>query len=101
MVSGAEGLPLATYLQFALRRIMEGARKKNLIVTLVFINFRKAFDSLHRGILIKILRAYGIPSAIVDLINLLYVNTRGKVITPDGERQCHLTSWLGFFRETH
>ena len=41
--------------------------------------------SLHRGLLTKILRAYGIPSGIVDLINLLYINTRGKVITPDGE----------------
>ena len=35
----------------------------------------------------KILRAYGIPDVIVDLINLLYVNTRGKVITPDGETE--------------
>ena len=33
------------------------------------------------------MRAYGIPSVIVDLINLLYVNTRGKVITPDGETE--------------
>ena len=71
----------------ALRRIMEGARKKNLTAALVFIDFKKAFDSLHRGILMKILRAYGIPGVIVDLINLLYVNTRGKVITPDGETE--------------
>ena len=68
-----------------LRRILEGARAKNLPADMVFIDFKKAFDSLHRGLLMKILRAYGIPARIVDLINLLYINTRGKVITPDGE----------------
>ena len=68
-----------------LRRILEGARAKNLPAAMVFIDFKKAFDSLHRGLLMKILRAYGIPARIVDLINLLYINTRGKVITPDGD----------------
>ena len=33
----------------ALRRIMEGAKAKNLKATMVFIDFIKAFDSVHRG----------------------------------------------------
>ena len=37
---------------------------------MTFIEFHKAFefDSVHRGILMKILRAYGIPDKLVDLI---------------------------------
>ena len=54
---------------------------------MVFVDFKKAFDSLHRGILMRILKAYGIPDSIVDIINLLYVNTKGKVITPDGDTE--------------
>ena len=43
----------------SLRRILEGATAKNLPAVMTFIDFRKAFDSVHRGILMKILRAYG------------------------------------------
>ena len=48
----------------ALRRILEGAKAKNLLAVLTFIDFKKAFDSIHRGILMKILHAYGIPDVI-------------------------------------
>ncbi|XP_063680102.1 uncharacterized protein LOC134815494 [Bolinopsis microptera] len=68
----------------ALRRIMEGARAKNLKATMVFIDFKKAFDSVHRGLLMKILKAYGIPEAIVRLIEGIYTSTKANVITADG-----------------
>ena len=68
----------------ALRRILEGAKAKNLSAVLTFIDFKKAFDSIHRGILMKILRAYGIPDAIVNLIDRMYTDTTAKVITADG-----------------
>ena len=68
-----------------LRRILEGARAKNLSAVMVFIDFKKAFDSVDRVTLMKILLAYGIPKKIVDLISLLYTNTRAQVITPDGK----------------
>ena len=45
-----------------LRRILEGARDRNLSALLLFIDFKKAFDSVHRGILMKILLATAYPS---------------------------------------
>ena len=68
----------------ALRRIIEGAKAKNLKATMVFIDFKKAFDSIHRGLLMKILLAYGIPEALVSLIQKLYTGTKARVVTVDG-----------------
>ena len=68
----------------SLRRILEGATAKNLPAVMTFIDFRKAFDSVHRGILMKILRAYGIPDKLVDLIERTYTDTLAKVMTPEG-----------------
>ena len=69
----------------ALRRIIEGVKEKNLEATIIFIDFRKAFDSIHRTKMLKILKAYGIPDQLVNAIRILYENTRAKIITPDGE----------------
>ena len=52
---------------------------------MTFIDFKKAFDMVHRGKMIKILRAYGIPDIIVKAIEDTYHKTKAKVITPDGE----------------
>ncbi len=42
----------------ALRRIIEGIKEYNLKAVLTFINFKKAFDMVHRGMMLKILKAY-------------------------------------------
>src|SRR6056300_1363575 len=44
-----------------LRRIIEGVKENNLKAVLTFIDFKKAFDSIHRGKMLGILKAYGIP----------------------------------------
>ena len=71
----------------ALRRIIESAKKFNLKAILVFIDFKKAFDSIHRGKMLKILQAYGIPEKLVKAIAVLYENTKAKVLSPDGETE--------------
>ena len=67
----------------AIRRIREGIKDKNLPAIFTFIDFKKAFDSIHRGKIAKVLRSYGIPDKLVDAINMSYANTRAKVYSPD------------------
>ena len=71
----------------ALRRIIEGVKANNLKAVLTFIDFKKAFDSIHRGKMMKILKAYGIPPNLLKAIDKMYTNTRAKVISPDGETE--------------
>ena len=70
-----------------IRRILEGVRAKNLQATLLFVDFTKAFDSIHRGKMEQILLAYGIPKEIVAAITILYRNTKVKVRSPDGDTE--------------
>ena len=58
MVSGPKRTTVAQIL--ALRRIIEEVKKNNLPAVLTFIDFKKAFDSIHRIKMMKILKAYGI-----------------------------------------
>ena len=69
----------------ALRRIIEGVKSNNLPAIITFIDFTKAFDTIHRGKMIKILRAYGIPNELVEAIEDMYQDTTAKVLSPDGE----------------
>ena len=66
----------------ALRRIIEGMKRKHLPAVMTFIDFKKAFDG---GKVMKILRAYGIPALIVQSISDVYDNTSAMVLTSDGE----------------
>ena len=68
-----------------IRRIIEGVKNKNLPAVLVFIDFSKAFDSIHREKMKEILIAYGIPGETVNAIMMLYRNTRSMVRSPDGD----------------
>ena len=68
----------------ALRRIIEEVRKNSLPSVMVFIDFKKAFDTINRQQMIKILAAYGIPNRLVQAISDMYKNTRARVQTPDG-----------------
>ena len=68
-----------------IRRILEGVRAKNLQATLLFVDFTKAFDSIHRGKMEQILLAYGLPEETIAAIMILYRNTKVKVRSPDGD----------------
>ena len=70
-----------------IRRILEGVQAKSLQATLLFVNFTKAFDSIHRGKMEQILLAYSIPKETVAAITILYRNTKVKVRSPDGDTE--------------
>ena len=66
-------------------RILEGVPAKNLEATILFVDFTKAFDSIHRGKMKQILLAYGLPKETVEAIMMLYRNTKVKARSPDGD----------------
>ena len=68
-----------------IRCILEGVKSKNLPLTLLFIDFSKAFDSINRNKIEFILRKYGIETEIINAIMMLYMNTRSMVRLPDGD----------------
>ena len=70
-----------------IRRMLEGVRAKNLQATLLFVDFTKAFDSMHRGKMEQILLANGLPKETVAAITILYRNTKVKVRSPDGDTE--------------
>ena len=66
-------------------QILEGVRAKNLQATILFVDFTKAFDSIHRKKMGQILFTYGLPKEAVATIMMLYRNTKTKVSSLDGD----------------
>ncbi len=60
---------------------------KNLEATILFVDFAKAFDSIHRGKMEQILLTYGLPKETVIAIAMMmpYKNMKVKVPSPDGD----------------
>ena len=71
----------------ALRRLLEGVKDNNLEAILIFIDFKKALDTIYRGKMLAILKAYGILEELVSAISIMYEDTTAKIITPGGETE--------------
>ena len=65
--------------------VLEGVFTKNLEATLIFVDFSKLFDSIHREKTEQILLAYSLPRETVAAIVVLYKNTNIKVCFSDGD----------------
>lgn len=74
---------------FALRNIIEQCLEWNTPLYINFVDFRKAFDSVHRHTLWKILQSYGIPSKIISIIKTFYEHFKCSVIMGN-----HLSEWF-------
>ena len=64
---------------FALRQIIERCVAGNTRMLVNFIDFRKAFDSVHRPTVWNILKHYGIPGKIIEIIKNMYQESRCAV----------------------
>ena len=65
---------------FALRHILEQSLEWNTSLCINVIDFQKAFDSVHRESLWKILQACGLPPKIIYLIKMFYDNFECSII---------------------
>ena len=65
---------------FSLRNIIEQSTEWNAPLCIGFIDFKKAFDSIHHETLWKILRHYGLIQKIVGLISVLYKSFECSVL---------------------
>ena len=66
-------------------RILEGVREKNLEATILFVDFVKAFDSIHREMMEQILLAHGLPKETIAAVMMLYRNIKVKVGSMNGD----------------
>ncbi|KAL9953192.1 hypothetical protein ACROYT_G040569 [Oculina patagonica] len=74
---------------FALKNIIEQCIEWTTPLYINFIDFQKAFDSVHRDPLWKILRSYGVPPKMVTLMSSFYQQFECSVIV-DG----NLSEWF-------
>ena len=69
----------------ALRRVFEQCRvKQGTRCVATFIDYSKAFDSVSRSMMQKILMAYGVPEKVVAMIMYMYNGSKSHVMTSDG-----------------
>ena len=68
-----------------IRQTLEGVRAKNLEATLLFVDFFKAFNFIHRWKMEQILLTYHLPKETVAAIMMLYKNMKVKVCSLDGD----------------
>ena len=64
---------------FAARMLQYSCREKNVPLYIVFIDIAKAYDSVERNTLWKILHLIGIPPKLLDFIKALYGNGTCRV----------------------
>ena len=74
---------------FTLRNIIEQSIEWKTPLYINFIDFKKAFDSIHRDTLWKIVKAYGVPDKIVTLMKCFYTKFECTVLLNNKE-----TDWF-------
>ena len=76
----------------ALRRVIEGAVKFQTAAVVIFVDFRRAFDSIDRRSLGEVLATYRVHPRLVNGILALYRDTSAAVLTSDGQTEAFNTS---------
>ena len=69
---------------FILRNIIEQCIEWNANLYVCFVDFEKAFDSVDRSVLWRIMRSYSIPEKIVKMVKVMYSGSECAVIDGSG-----------------
>ena len=67
-----------------LHNIIEQSHEWNTELYMVLVDYEKAFDSIDRETLWKIMKAYGIPDKFIELVKAFYKNSRAAVLNGEG-----------------
>jgi hypothetical protein len=76
----------------ALRTVIDDCKVHQRNVTIVFVDFQKAFDSVSRASIPQILLLYGVPTTLIQSVMGLYENTTAAVRTSHGLTDSFVTS---------
>ena len=76
----------------ALRCIIDTCRVTNMTASLVLVDFRKAFDTLHRSLIPVILSQYNVPICLISDITQMYSDTSACVATELGPTEWFKTT---------
>ena len=76
----------------ALRCLIDNCRVTNMTASLVFVNFQKAFDTLHRSSIPVILSQYNVPNCLISDIIQMYSDTSACVSTELGPTEWFKTT---------
>jgi len=63
-----------------LRIIIEQSRVMQASAYLLFVDFEKAFDSIRRDKMWEILKEYGVPASIINIITNLYLESNLRIV---------------------
>ena len=76
----------------ALRCVIDTCRVTNMTASLVFVDFRKAFDTLHRSSIPVILSQYNVPICLISDIIQMYSDTSACISTELGPTEWFKTT---------
>lgn len=76
---------------FSLRVLIEEAWEYNQEVHMLFIDFKKAYDSIHRNTLFNIMKELEIPSKLINLTRMCLEETYAKILS-SCESECFTIS---------
>ena len=72
-----------TDMMFVIRRLQELVRKKRIPLYVCFIDFTKAYDSVDRTLLWKVLARFGVPQNMISTIRQFHDGMRACVRLDD------------------
>ena len=75
---------------FILRNIIEQSLEMQTLLYVHFVDFEKAFDSIHRESLWTIMKSYGIPPKIINIVKAVYDDFECAILDDDGDT----TEWF-------